>query len=1039
MAPSQPAVTSSFLLDNLHCVTCVSAIKDALQDLPGVRWVSPNVITSWVVVERDSDKRPSSRPSQDLDDTKSDCGVLTSARSVSTVDDAVSHKTPAVREWRVTMAIVGMSCAACSNTITEQLTKHEWITKVTINLISHSGTVEFVGAEEDANKIVESIEDTGFDAQIDQVTPINDGDENTKLERSVDIHIAGFYCHHCGERLTRSLKPIMKIKYVPDAPRFHIRKILEAIDATDPEFQPTIYHPPSLEEQSKRIHAAQQKRILYRVLTTLVIAVPTFIIGIVYMSLVPENDVGKKYLMMPWRSGISRAQIALFIMATPVYFFGADIFHRRAIKEIYRLWKPGSRTPLLQRFYRFGSMNMLISLGTTIAYVSSVSQLIAAGVQKPDSVPDTNFYFDSVVFLTLFLLIGRLIEAYTKSKTGDAVEALGKLRPDTAILVEKDADAKDTDSTVSTDLLDFGDIVRIPHGSSPPCDGTIIHGETNFDESSLTGESRPIKKRVGDEVYSGTINKHTPVLVRITGVAGRSMLDQIVNVVREGQTKRAPMEKIADTLTAYFVPVVTLIAVLTWLIWLIAGVSGAVPEDYLDVSSGGWAAFSLQFAIAVFVVACPCGLALAAPTAIFVGGGLAAKHGILVKGGGEAFERASHVDCVVFDKTGTLTMGGEPTITDSELVPGQDAGALYSTLRAVEENSSHPIAKAIVSFCQSNTSERASVTDVEEIAGRGLRSTRSSESADRSFDMIVGNEAMMEDFGVPIPPTISSSLQDWKTQAKSVALVATKPLRSSSTATGEGEEDSSLPVPGAFFRVVAALAIADPIRPETPRVIKALRDRGTDVWMLSGDNATTARAVALRVGIPADNVLAEVLPAQKYERVRYLQATLKARGGGNLGGDRRRATVAMVGDGINDAPALTTADVGVAVGSGSDVAISSAAFVLVHSNLAAVPALLDLSKAVFARVRLNFAWALVYNLLAVPVAAGCFYPIRTGGGGGGAAHNHVRLDPVWASLAMALSSISVVCSSLALRTGLPLVGFRPRVLLDVRDDDERGE
>ncbi|KAJ2985329.1 hypothetical protein NUW58_g5593 [Xylaria curta] len=582
------------------------------------------------------------------------------------------------------------------------------------------------------------------------------------------------------------------------------------------------------------------------------------------MSLVPDSNSGKEYLMMPWVSGINRAQIALFILATPVYFCAADVFHRRTVKEIWTLWRPGSQTPILRRFYRFGSMNMLISLGTTIAYVSSVAQMISAAAKNLHMIDDKDFYFDSVVFLTLFLLVGRFLEAYSKAKTGSAVEALGKLRPTTAILVEETESQRTTDRVVGTDMLEYGDTVRVPHGASPPCDGEILQGSTIFDEASLTGESRPIKKVVGDQVFSGTVNQGAPILLRITGTAGQSMLDKIVKVVREGQTKRAPMEKVADTLVAYFVPVITLIAVITWIVWLAIGLT----NRQLDIEDP--VPFSLQFAIAVFVVACPCGLALAAPTAIFVGGGLAAKYGILVKGGGEAFETASRIDCVVFDKTGTLTVGGEPSVTDSETYLDKDIGEkerarLFGALQAVEENSSHPIAKAIVAYCKSMSSESVIISDIEEIPGKGLQAFCSGDTQDESFHILVGNEALMRDFSVVIAPAAATSLQTWKTEAKSVALIATKSSSPSDTETK--------------YLLSAALSISDPIRPETPTVISTLRSSGCDVWMLSGDNAITARAVALRVGIPEDNVIAEVLPAQKFEKIKYLQSTLKARRG----------------------------------------------------------------------------------------------------------------------------------------------------------------
>ncbi|KAI0188784.1 E1-E2 ATPase-domain-containing protein [Xylaria flabelliformis] len=1107
--PSHPFVTT-FLVANIHCPTCVSSIKDALEELDGVRWVSPNIITSCVAVDHDpavsimqmaskleeAGFEVSSVSSGDggnrLDnpirgdaqllnsfDGAGDCfskfkrltypqkaiaekvrvrahldnceqcrtdgakedpagtdatlditrqladsstgknnlaqATVASTHSPATVGNGIS----APRSWRASLAISGMTCAACSNGITSELEKKDWILTAVVNLVTNSAIVEYIGDREDITKIVEIIEDLGYDAHTDQVSATSDeSDKQAAHQRTVQIRIDGFYCPHCGDRVASSAAgfqhdmrinrrptfqyPILELTYVPQAPRFTIRHILAAIEASDPAFKASIHHPPTLEERAKRIQAQHQRKIFVRALLTLIIAIPTFIIGIIYMSLLPDSNSGKKYLMKPWVSGINRAQIALFVLATPVYFCAADVFHRRTVREIWSLWRPGSQAPILRRFYRFGSMNMLISLGTTIAYVSSVAQMIAAAAKNLHMIDDKDFYFDSVVFLTLFLLVGRFLEAYSKSKTGNAVDALGKLRPTTALLVEETKPGKTTDRIVGTDMLEFGDTVRVPHGASPPCDGEVLQGNTTFDEASLTGESRPIKKGVGDQVFSGTMNQGTPILIRVTGTAGQSMLDQIVKVVREGQTKRAPMEKVADALVAYFVPVITSIAVITWIVWLVIGLT----NDQLAINDP--VPFSLQFAIAVFVVACPCGLALAAPTAIFVGGGLAAKYGILVKGGGAAFETASRIDCIVFDKTGTLTIGGEPSVTDSETYFDRgirQKDRLFAALQAVEENSSHPIAKAIVTHCKTITSGLVTVTDVEEIPGKGLKALcdgDTQDTQDESFAILVGNESLMRDFSVTIPPAATTSLQIWKTEAKSVALIATKPSHTD-----------------ARYTLSAALSISDPIRPETPTVISSLRSNGCDVWMLSGDNAITARAVALRVGIPEANVIAEVLPTQKFEKIKYLQSTLKARRGDAEEDLSRRATVAMVGDGINDAPALSMADVGIAIGSGSDVAISSADFVLVNSNLTSVVTLLELSRKVFRRIKFNFGWALIYNLIAIPIAAGCLYAVEVGG-------KHVTLDPVWASLAMALSSFSVVMSSLALKTRIPGIGFRAR-------------
>ncbi|TQV97683.1 Cu-transporting P-type ATPase [Cordyceps javanica] len=1093
MAPSQTALTS-YLLGNLHCPSCVAAIRTLLADTYSdrIKWVSPNLVTSVVTVEHQA-TIPGIVQSmaKTLEDVGYDVCAVDSTNdgtddSVTVVDHGDGHlvtpkkespfslfswlwkpdasasieaaraahlkncescrngqehdvlsrrasasvesiqrsrtESPALEgivtsgvtssgPWRATLSVGGMTCAVCTNTITREMEKLPWISRVVVNLVANSALVDFTEPDREQD-IVEGIQDLGYDATLDKVQDLGQDSKKTDA-REVEIEIDGIFCPRCPDRIYATMKsfgtkhvdvlkkptlnrPLLKVRYTPASPTFTVRHILRAIEATDSSLHASIYHPPTLEERSRAIRAKHQRALLWRMILALIIAVPTLIFGIIYMSLVSDSNSTKHFLMKPWVSGLSRLEIILFALSTPVYFFGADIFHTRAMKEVWTMWKSGSRTSLAQRFYKFGSMNLLISLGTTIAYFSSIAQMIAAAVNHDEDVPSDRFYFDSVVFLTLFLLAGRLIEAYSKSKTGSAVEALAKLRPTTALLVEgKAGDVRTTE--IPLDQLEHGDIIRVPHGASPAADGTILTGESNFDESSLTGESRPIKKIPGDEVFAGTVNKGAAITIRATGTSGKSMLDQIVEVVREGQTKRAPVEQIADLMTSYFVPVVTLIAVITWIVWLVLVQTGKVSSEETDTSSGR-IAFAFQFAIAVFVVACPCGLGLAAPTAIFVGGGIAANHGILVKGGGEAFEKASRIDCVVFDKTGTLTVGGEPQITDSAMFPEGPTDVsettILSGLKAIEQNSTHPIAKAIVAFCGTNQSS-ADLDEIEEVPGKGMKAAFTSSE----LSIAVGNEPLMNSLDVVISERTRSMLDTWKREAKSVALVAIQ--KGSCSA----------------WHLVAILAISDPIRDETAPVIRALQQRGTQVWMLSGDNLTTAQAVADLVGIPADHVLAEVLPSEKADRVRYLQATA----GGTA--ESGRAMVAMVGDGINDSPALATADIGIAIGSGSDVAISSADFVLASSRLTAVLTLLDLSRVVFRRIKMNFGWALVYNMVALPIAAGCLYAVRTSGGA------HVKLDPVWASLAMALSSLSVVLSSLSLRSKIPLVGFRAKKVI----------
>ncbi|THC88393.1 hypothetical protein EYZ11_012161 [Aspergillus tanneri] len=836
------------------------------------------------------------------------------------------------------------------------------------------------------------------------------------------------FCENCPRRVYDALSefgqsviieepltlanPTLKVRYTPNAPEFTIRDILASISARCPSFELSIYHPPTLEERAQAIHIREQRRLLLRVALSVTIAIPSFIIAIALGSLTPSDSRVRQFFAQPiWSGQVTRADWALFIMATPVYFLAADIFHRRALKEIWAMWRRGSPTPLLQRFYRFGSMNTLMSLGTSIAYLSSIAQLVLAATNPSRSTSHaaSSTYFDSVVFLTMFLLVGKLIESYSRSKTDDAVKMLGSLRPTEALLVVphtnggqllQSGDYSRHTKRVNIDLLELGDITRIPHGGSPPWDGSVVEGDSEFDESSLTGESKLVPKKVGDKVFSGSINRGNPVSIQITGVAGDSMLDQIIRIVREGQARRAPVERLADTLTAYFVPSITLLAVSTWIIWLGLGLSDSLPQDYLDTPRGGWPLWSLQFAIAVFVIACPCGIALAAPTALFVGGGIAAQNGILVKGGGQAFQEASQLDCVVFDKTGTLTQGSEPVVTDYAALPRDDAALMSSMIRRLEETSSHPIAKAVVAYLKDEHLQDLQVKSIDDIPGKGMKGTFTSEG--RDVDVIVGSEALMADYGVDLQNGICQNVYSWRTMGKSTATVASNT--------------------GSVWQFEMCFAISDPPRREARATVDALRRRNIDVWMLSGDNITTAAAVGDMVGIHKDNIIAEVLPGQKAEKIQHLQRTVLELKNQNISRKSRarskqRATVAMVGDGINDSPALTVADVGIAIGSGSDIAISSADFILVSSQLDSILTLIDLSRTVMTRIKFNFGWALIYNLIALPIAAGVLYVVKSDG-------DHVRLDPVWASLAMALSSVSVVCSSLLLKSRLPVVGFR---------------
>lgn len=1058
-------------IGGMTCASCAASISHALNQLGFVRNVSVNLMTNSASLDYIGDKALCNDIVAAITDIGFDASItdsLTLSSSALTSKKSLSIQTDETR-FEAVLSIGGMTCTSCTGSVGESLRSLSFVDSVEVTLLTNSAIVNF-SAQKNLQKIIDATEDIGYECTVERCNPIEPATEAETFDgpqlRSVQLKIDGMFCKHCPANIVNGVKSrfpelvrididpslndaVMKITYMPAPPNFTIRNIVRTIDLLNESFQTHIYHPPSIEQRSQAMHVREQRRLLRRLLLSFIVAIPTLLIGVVWMSLVPKSNTIRMYFEHPVLSGtVTRAEWALLFLATPVMFLAADVFHIRAIKEIRALWRRSSRVPILRRFYRFGSMNLLISAGTSVAYFSSLALLIIAARSNAESASDSATYFDAVVFLTFFILIGRFLEAYSKSKAGSAVALLGKLRPREAMLVNDtvpDADSSESNESaekeaskcssgrVDTDLLEIGDVVFLPNGSCPPADGIIVTGSTNFDESSLTGESKPVPKSQGDKVFAGAINIGDPITVKVMEVGGTSMLDRIISVIREGQTRRAPVERVVDSLTAYFVPIITALAILTFFIWFALGQSGYLPDRYLDSQSGGWAFWSLEFAIAVFVVACPCGIGLAAPTALFVGGGLAAKNGILVRGGGEAFQEASNIDIVVFDKTGTLTEGGNLRVTEHEMtIEGRDAEIAWSIAKSLEENSGHPIASALLDFASSHTSLPLQVvSSIKEIPGRGLCGTfiHSNPDSDETeyFEAALGSESLIDSLEQPPDSRnyfLTNTLSLWKSQSKSVALLAIRrlPNPSSSPASVSSMKNSSKLTHD--WKLTAYFAISDLIRPSALPTIQALHARNIPVYMLTGDNPTTAAAVASSLSISQTNVFAGVLPTEKAAKIQALQQD----------GPRRRrrtaanslpllhklaksptpapvqkpASVAFIGDGINDAPALSVASVSICVASASDIALTSSSFVLLSPSLEKIVDLLDLSKKVFRRVRFNFAWAVAYNLLLVPVAAGVLFKAGRGDMGW-------RLGPVWGSAAMALSSCSVVLSSLALR------------------------
>lgn len=1016
--------TALVSITGMTCASCTNSITDALKRLDFVDDVNVNLLANNAKV---SFRGPRSGAAKVVDAVE-EAGFDAFLDEVHSLD--TKPKTTAGVD--AVFSIAGMTCGSCVATVTKGLKDVEGVKSVHVDLLSNSAKIKLTSKDK-VDAVLEGIDNLGFDGTLVEIQGNDtDGQDDLGYQRTVEYAITGMYCPLCPSNIMSALestygqdleivqpptlqKPRLMVRYRPLLhPRLNIRYIKSLIESVDPAIEASVYHAPTVEQRSHIIAKKETSRIMRHLVFTFIVAIPSFIIGIVFMSLVKPTNATRLWLQEPiWVGNAMRQDWIMFLLTTPVMFYGANIFHTRALHEIWSIWRPRSKVPILRRFYRFGSMNLLISAGTSVAYFSSIAVLaMDASVPRMPAGGEmrrSTTYFDTVTFLSLFILAGKWLQAYSKSKTGDAVAMLGKLRPSEALLVETSEPNVDGDAgkpyirSIPIELLEMGDVVSIPRGTSPPTDGIVSQeGSFLFDESSLTGESRPVRKVQGDTILTGSVNVSDPVRVVVKELGGRSMLDQIIAVVRDGQSKRAPVERYADTITSYFTPIITLIAITTWVVWLSLGYSGTLPAAWLDNVQGGWAFWSVEFAIAVFVVACPCGLGLAAPTALFVGGGLAAKAGILVQGGGEAFQEASRLNAIVFDKTGTLTEG-QMRVTEMVTLDNEaDERLSLALTKALEESSTHPIAKAIVQYCTQKLGKEGislSNVDLKEVSGQGMRGTFAVEG--QRYEAAVGNERLISTLeNDPAEPINNNSfltpeLNRLQSTGASTAVLVIKPLDSHSQ-----------------WRTTALFAITDPVRPEAASVLNKLRQSGVEVHMCTGDNRTTALAIASQLSIPSERVRADVLPQDKAAYITELQHPPSTSSSNSKSPSTRRI-IAFVGDGTNDTPALTTADVSIALSTGSDAAVTSASFILLNPNLNTILTLVRLAKRVFLRVKLNFAWAAVYNLALVPVAAGVFYPL-----------GHWRLSPVWASAAMAGSSISVVASSLALR--LPEISFRKR-------------
>lgn len=624
--------------------------------------------------------------------------------------------------------------------------------------------------------------------------------------------------------------------------------------------------------------------------------------------------VGSPFLgwdMMPFNHTIQ------FIIATPVLFIGGkDIFASawNALKV------------------RSANMDTLIALGTFTAWAYSTIVTFAPqtfqGVEGGSEV-----YFEASVFIIFFIMLGRLLEARAKGQAAQAISALLKLQAKEARVIR---DGKEV--MVPLDQVKKGDHVKVKPGEKIPIDGEITSGQSAIDESMITGESIPVDKMPGDAVIGSTINTSGTFMYTVTKVGDETMLSQIIKMVEDAQATEAPIQKLADRVAGVFVPVVIMIAIFAFIVWLLVG---TLP-------------LAVYIAITVLIIACPCALGLATPTAVMVGTGKAARKGILIKDA-EALEHAYKIDTIVFDKTGTLTEGKPKVVSDT--VPKEYSELVY----LLENESHHPLADAVVNhYAQKHGNTKKKVRDFKDISGKGISGTISGKH------VVIGNDAMAQSMKIPVDP-LADSVQKLRKNGQTISYVIVD------------------------NEIVGLLGIADVVKPDAKKAVRALHDMGIQTVMITGDNAVTAQAIAQQLGI--DDIVADVLPGDKAKKIRELQNSAYG-----------RKIVAMVGDGINDAPALAQADIGIAMGTGTDVAIHTGDIVLVKGTLDKVVESIHISRKTLSIIKQNLFWAFGYNTIGIPIAAGVLYPVAG-----------LLLSPIVASIAMALSSVSVVGNSLRLK------------------------
>ena len=885
---------------------------------------------------------------------------------------------PALSLVALRLSISGMTCGACAATIARALQAQPGVLSASVNLLMEKADVRYDSHTTTTARLLQTIDDIGFEAAV--ASEKRAGEEERRDDKEADraetvvLVVHGMTCASCSQTVEQALAALpfvaaANVNLLTERASVTIRptaalslasatvQLLSTIESVgfDAIVQPAAVASDEQKEQ-RMAHVRFYRRHL---LWALLWGVPTLLLSMVF----PYVPVASRSLEHRVSGDLPLLGVLLWITSTPVVVVSGPVFYRQA-------WAAAR--------HRSSNMATLVTLGVLASYIYAVIGSIIALTSSPShsdmSMSTSPFmqhgsmasvmFFETASTLLTFIMLGKWLEAVAKGKTSDALTALLGLAPKSATLVEwRESDQSVvSESEVALSLLRAGDVVKVIRGGRVPADGEVVQGKADVNESMLTGESVPVTRTSGSAVMGGTAVEDGCIIVRVTSTGDATTLSSIVRLMESAQSGRAPLQAFADSVSRIFVPAIVLLSLVVLAVWLLLADTGRVPSSWYD--SDGSFLFAFLFGLSVLVIACPCALGLAAPTALMVGTGVGARHGILFNKGGEVVSSGGRVTCFVFDKTGTLTVG-KPTVRHLTLFDARiSVDEAIWLLGCAEVDSEHVLGRACVELAKAVWSVKGksvqAASDWTAVTGRGVRCVVDGKR------VYVGNRAWMRDCGVSVPAAAERLLVEYEQLAETALCMAV--------------DD----------RLVCLLGLADALKDEAAAVLAVLRSQGIRTIMCTGDSAHTANVVASRLSLARDDVVSGARPSTKYELVRALQA--------------RGDFVAMAGDGINDGPAISASDVGIAMGGvGTEVACQAADVVLMRGDLRELLTALHLTATVHRRIRINFLCALVYNVLAIPIAAGVQFPAW-----------QTRLPPELAAVAMALSSVSVVVSSLAL-------------------------